>query len=78
MKVFAEVGIGNQTLFNTESELDDGTESRRPGVHINSIQELYIRFWIGYRVFILSTNEGFVTYNKSRRAFKLLFGMGGT
>ena len=74
MNIFSEVGIGNSNLISTEYELPDGSENRVPGFKVKNIQELYIRVWVGYSVFILSTKEGFKITKKSRKRFKLILG----
>ena len=76
-KVFAEIGLGNDTFLSTEFEEVD-SEYRVPKFVIpNKIQGYYFRIWIFKNVFILSTNEGFETNKKDRNKLKILFGISG-
>ncbi len=76
-KIFAEVGVGNETFFSTE--IEEGEREYRipkfikPG-HVNDV---YLRIWIGTRVIILSMRDGLKFTIKPRRAFKVLIGLGG-
>ncbi|HMQ01864.1 MAG TPA: DUF3977 family protein [Candidatus Doudnabacteria bacterium] len=77
-KIFAEFGIGNATIFSTEIE-NNGLEYRIPKfIKPVVVREYYLRLWIFQTVFIVSTTSGFNSYNKDRRKFKLLVGIGGT
>lgn len=76
-KVYAEVGIGNDTFLSTEFEEGDN-EYRVPKFVVpKKITELYFRFWIFKRVFALSTQSGLTTRKKDRNKLKILFGIGG-
>jgi hypothetical protein len=78
MKQYVEFGIGNAWCVRTELEQADGTETELKGMRsFRQIEGLYLRFWIGRTVWILSSNEGFKTTSKNRRALKLLFGISG-
>ncbi|MFA6018293.1 MAG: DUF3977 family protein [Patescibacteria group bacterium] len=80
-KVFAEIGIGNESICSTEFEEVGGIGGEfRVSRFIlpEHITEIYLRFWIGHRVFVLSTLDGFKAKNKSKKALKILFGIGGT
>lgn len=75
---YTEIGIGNPTFINTEIEYPDGTETRQPGfVKFEKTKSLYMRLWVGKKVYSLSSNEGFTTRQKNRKAFKLLLGVWG-
>ena len=74
-KLYAEAGIGNQTFLSTEYESESGDEYRRNGFRFAQFQSMYLRAWVGKRIFILDSKEGFKTKKKSRKAFKLLFGI---
>jgi hypothetical protein len=75
---YVEFGLGNRWFVRTETEFEDGTETEHWGFsHLSEIHGLYLRVWIGRRVYIVSSNEGFKMMNKNRRAFKLLFGIAG-
>jgi hypothetical protein len=76
-KVFAEVGIGNDTFLSTEFE-EEGNEYRVPKfIKPKKVTEYYLRFWIFKNVFILSTKNGFELKRKDRNKIKILFGIGG-
>lgn len=76
-KIYAEVGIGNDTFLSTE--IEEGEKEYRISKLIKpeKIDGYYLRFWIFKKVFILSTNNGFEVNRKSRNRFKILFGMSG-
>jgi len=77
-KVFAEFGYGNDSLFSTEFEEDDGNEHRVSRfVRPKKINGVYIRVWIGTQVYFFSTNDGFETSKKDRREVKILLGVSG-
>lgn len=76
-KVFAEIGLGNNTFLSTEIE-EGGSEYRIPKfLKPQKIIGYYFRFWIFKKVFILSTNRGFEMKTKDRDRFKILFGISG-
>ena len=76
-KIYAEIGFGNDTFFNTEFE-EGESEYRVPKfVMPNKIDECYVRIWIKKTVYVLSSKKGFRTVSKDRNKFKLLFGLGG-
>lgn len=76
-KVFAEIGLGNETFLSTEFE-EGNSEYRVPRFVIpDKIHGYYFRIWIFKNVFILSTNDGFEASRKDRSRLKILFGMGG-
>lgn len=77
MKVFAEMGIGNDAFFSTEFENDD-TEHRIPKFVLpKKINEAYFRFWLFKLVLIISSRDGFKIKKKDRSKLKVLFGIGG-
>lgn len=77
-KIFAEIGIGNDTFLSTEVENGD-KEYRIPMfVKPKIIKGYYLRFWIFKSVFILSTNSGFEVTKKNKNKLKILFGVSGT
>ncbi|MBP9759959.1 MAG: DUF3977 family protein [Candidatus Pacebacteria bacterium] len=75
--VYAECGIGNDTFLSTEVE--EGEREYRVSRFVLpvNISGLYMRVWIGKKVYILSTNKGFDTKKKERNTFKLIFGVSG-
>ncbi|MEN9405618.1 MAG: hypothetical protein RLY47_577 [Candidatus Parcubacteria bacterium] len=76
-RVYAELGLGNGTLCSTEFEEND-SETRVPSfIRPKVVDEYYIRIWIGKRVFIFSTKNGFKTYLKGKNKFKALVGLAG-
>ena len=77
LKIFAEFGIGNSTIFSTEIEKGN-LEHRVKGFIIPpKIQGFYIRIWLGKRVYAISTNRFFNTQYKGKNRFKLIFGIEG-
>ena len=75
---YTEMGIGNPTFINTEIEHADGTETRQSGfVKFSKFESVYIRIWLGKRVYALGSKQGFNTKRKSRNAFKFLLGVSG-
>ena len=76
-KVFAEIGIGNKTFLSTE--IEEGINEYRISSFVlpGEIKELYFRFWIFKKIFILSTKDGFKIKNKDKNKFKALLGFGG-
>lgn len=76
-KVFAEIGIGNDTFFSTEYEEGD-SEYRVPRFIIpEKFTGIYVRFWLFKKVLIISTKNGIEVVKKDRNKFKLLFGVRG-
>ncbi|MGD6831342.1 DUF3977 family protein [Sutcliffiella halmapala] len=75
MKYF-EFGIGNKWLVRTETELEDGSEYEEKGIKgpIN-IRSVYLRVWIGKRVFVLDSSDGLKLARKNRNAVKVIIGM---
>lgn len=76
-KIFFEIGVGNETFVSTEIE-EGEKEYRVPNFIIpEKISGYYLRVWIGKKVYILSTNDGFETTLKAKNKFKFLFGISG-
>ncbi len=76
-KIFAEIGIGNGSIFSTEIEEGD-SEYRIPRfIKPQKTSGYYFRFWVFKTVFILSKNNGFEIQKKDKNKFKLLFGISG-
>lgn len=76
LKIFTEIGYGNRHIVSTEIE-KGAQEKRVRGFVRMRITSIYLRIWIGYKVYILSSNRGFEIKTKHRRAFKFLFGIAG-
>lgn len=78
IKTYIEFGIGNRWLLRTEYKLEDGTEFEKQGADFpKKLESLYVRVWIGKRVFIVDTKEGIKTGRKTRNAIKLIIGISG-
>lgn len=76
MTKYLEIGFGNRWFMRTEFEDDDGTEHEVKGwVRPIVPQSIYLRIWIGYRVFIWDSEEGVKRQNKAKRAIKWLVGL---
>lgn len=76
-KVFAEIGFGNDSFLSTEFEVDNHEYRIPKFIKPQKIKGYYFRFWIFKRVFLFSTNDGFVIIKKDRNKFKILFGISG-
>jgi hypothetical protein len=76
-KIFTEIGIGNDTFINTETEYPNGKEERTSGFVKMKLKAIYLRIWIGKRVLIIASNEGFKLTKKSKNKFKFLLGFEG-
>jgi hypothetical protein len=83
-RVYAEIGFGNDTFLNTEVETwengEEKSEIRIPKFILpKKIDEFYLRFWLGEKVYIFSTKNMFsIKFKKNRRKIKVLFGIGGS
>lgn len=76
-KVYAEIGIGNQTFLSTEIE-SGRREVRIPKFILpENIRGVYFRLWIMKKVFILSSREGIKFKRKDKNRLKILFGIQG-
>jgi len=73
---FIECGIGNTWFIRTETELEDGTEYEEKGI-IKPIKfhSIYVRVWVGKRVFIFDLKEGYKRATKNRNNFKFIIGI---
>lgn len=76
-KYYTEIGIGNDTFINTETEYPDGSETRASGFVKMKLTEVYIRIWLGKKVFILSSKDGFKIQTKGKAKLKVLLGFAG-
>lgn len=73
---YIEFGIGNKWLLRTETELEDGSEYEEEGlIGPIKLQSVYIRVWIGRRVFVLDSSDGLKLARKKRKAVKVVIGM---
>ena len=71
------MGVGNDSFLSTEFEEGD-KEYRVPKFSIpKKITEIYIRFWVFKKVFILSSKDGIKLMTKEKNKFKILFGISG-
>jgi len=74
MKIYSEIGYGNESFVSSEIEYEDGTEVRVKGFLVKSITEVYFRLWIKKVVYIYSSKEGFKKTTKTKNKFKLIIG----
>lgn len=77
-KVYAEIGFGNDTFLSTEMEQDNEEYRVAKFILPQKIEEVYFRFWIFKKVFVLSIPKGPHIKIKNRNNLKILFGIGGT
>ena len=77
LDIFAELGFGNGTFFSTE--IEKGRYEKRVSKFIIPpvVKGIYLRFWIGKSVFVLSTKNGVSLKKKDRTKLKILFGIEG-
>lgn len=75
--IFVELGFGNRRWLESEVEFDNGRERRVAGCLPLRVREIYLRCWLGHRVWVLSSRSSLNSRRKPRRAFKLLLGLGG-
>ncbi|HMQ02196.1 MAG TPA: DUF3977 family protein [Candidatus Doudnabacteria bacterium] len=77
-KVYAEFGLGNETIFSTEIEVGE-EEYRIPKfVKPEHVQGYYVRIWVFKTVVVLATDSGFKISKKNKNKLKVLFGISGT
>ncbi len=74
MKIFNEIGIGNDNCCSAEIEFENGSEIRLPFLIKIKISEFYIRIWILKKVLILSSKEGIKIKIKNTDRLKIIFG----
>lgn len=76
MTKYLEIGFGNRWVMRTEFEASDGTEYEVKGwVRPIVPQSVYLRIWIGYRVFIWDSEDGIKCGKKSRNSLKFILGI---
>lgn len=75
-RIHNEIGIGNASFINCEIE-EGENEHRVPYWVPLNCNEIYFRLWIGKKVFILSSKNGFHMQKKSKSRFKCLVGFSG-
>jgi hypothetical protein len=78
MKIFTEIGIGNDTFVSTEFEDENGERRVAKFIKPANIKSYYLRLWVFKIVYILSTSDGFEMTKKDKNNFKLVFGISGT
>lgn len=55
---YIEIGLGNRWFIRTEIEYEDGSESEVKGIlRPFRLQSIYIRLWVGRRVFVKGSNN---------------------
>ncbi len=77
LKIFAEVGVGNSSFLSIEIEKDKLEHRVRGFLIPPKIEGIYLRVWIGKRVYAISTNRFFNTTKKTKNKFKFIFGIEG-
>ena len=77
MKIFAEIGVGNKHFLSTEIERGKFEHRLNKFIIPPTIEGVYIRVWLGKRVYAISSNRFFNTTYKGRVKFKLIFGIEG-
>jgi len=77
LQIFAELGYGNSSFFSTE--IEKGEQEKRVSRFVipSKIEGIYFRFWIGKKVLVLSTKNGFSLKKKDIMKLKFLFGIEG-
>lgn len=68
---YSEVGYGNPSFMSVEME----NETRIVGFCLERIVSMYVRVWVGNRVLIVDSVEGFKMGLKDKKCFKLVFGV---
>jgi len=76
-KVFAEIGFGNETFFSTEFEEGESEYRVQKFLWPKKVKEVYCRLWLGKKVYIFSSLDGFKIKHKDRSKLKILIGLGG-
>lgn len=78
VKRYVEIGVGNRWLVRTETEYHDGTEEECRGfAKPFTMESLYVRIWIGRRVWIWDSKEGMKRAAKGTKRFKCVIGFKG-
>jgi hypothetical protein len=75
--IFAEIGYGNETFVSTEIEKGEREHRVAKFMMPSKVEGIYLRFWVGKRVLVLSTKNGFSLKKKDRVKLKVLFGVEG-
>jgi hypothetical protein len=78
IKIFSEIGYGNDSFCSTEIEKGELEHRIKAFVIPPKIDGIYIRIWIWKRVFVLSSNNGLSLNSKDSVKFKFLFGLDGS
>jgi len=78
IKIYAEIGYGNDTFCNTEIEYGKTEHRVRKFIIPPKIEGIYIRIWVYKKVLVLSSKNGFSLTKKDRGKFKFLFGLEGS
>jgi len=78
IKIFAEIGFGNISFCSTEIETKRFEHRVKKFIIPPKIDGVYLRVWIGTRVYAISSNRLFNTTKKDRTNFKFIFGIEGS
>jgi len=76
IRIFTEIGFGNPSFISTEVEKGE-REHRIRGFVKMKLKCVYLRVWIGRKVFVVSSRRGFSVNSKPKTRFKLLLGFEG-
>ena len=76
-KVFAEVGLGNETFLSTEVETGKTEERINKFIRPKKINGFYFRIWMFKRVIIFSTYDGIKLQKKQQNRLKIILGVEG-
>ena len=77
VKIYSEFGFGNNSFLSSEIEKDSKEHRIKKFICPPKLEGIYLRIWIFHYTFALSTNRFFNYQKKSKRKFKLLFGIEG-
>jgi len=77
LKIYAEIGYGNPSFCNTEIEKGKLEHRVERFILPPRIDGVYLRIWIGKKVYVLSSKTGFSVTVKNRKKLKFLLGMEG-
>lgn len=77
MKIYAEIGIGNESFLSTEFEKGKQEYRLKKFILPERIEEIYLRIWIFKRILVISFFKGIFLKRKDKSKFKFLIGIGG-
>ena len=77
MEIYTEFGIGNEHIVSTEVDYGDSEIRFKGFCGVHSLNNPYIRIWMGKRVVIISM-DGIKITKKARSTFKCVIGFKNT